>query len=209
MKMYDVSIGMVLGDGYIRLKKGNKNFNLVIKHSPKQYEYLLWKMELIKKILGVNYSLIRGQSETKGKIYSFCVGETTVHTFLSKIHGMMYVNNVKTISLDSLNYLSPLGLSIWYMDDGGLSFSRVNGRIRSRRIVLNTQSFSLSENQTIKDYFLSRWNIETRLEKDKTYCRIVFGANSANKFLDIIGNHVSSVDCMHYKLDLKYSKNIS
>ena len=42
-------IGMLLGDACTRLGKNAINYNISCTHNPSQYEYLLWKMEILKE----------------------------------------------------------------------------------------------------------------------------------------------------------------
>ena len=90
-------IGMCLGDGHLSIGKNAVNYNINCTHSPSQYEYLIWKMEILKENLQKGYwirkekAYIGGKAicdGNKGKEYDIYRGKLGTHTLvtLSLIH---------------------------------------------------------------------------------------------------------------------------
>ena len=103
-----------------------------------------------------------------------------------------------------LKWLNPLGMAIWYMDDGNHhEVLRDNGTIRQRNIHLSVCAYSQEEVDLIRDYFLEEWGIRWNLmHVRKTYPVLRAGAKEGAKFCDIINSYV--IPSMRYKLLREY-----
>lgn len=77
------------------------------------------------------------------------------------------------------------------MDDG--SKSRTS-------IYLNTQQFSLEEQELLRKTLRDQWGIETTLNKDKQYLRIRIRVSSIEKFVVLIKPYL--LPQFYYKLPL-------
>ena len=63
-----------------------------------------------------------------------------------------------------LKKLTPLGIAIWYMDDGSTLFQKNSvGKIESRKGYLNTQGYTKEENETLNQAYSNLENIEALL----------------------------------------------
>ena len=113
----DILIGTVLGDAYLQ-KTGQKNARLRLEHGGKQKEYIMWKAkELGNLIQGKPKPLKRVHPITK-KTYSYWRHQSQSTPYLGKLHKIFYPEGKKIIPKDLDKYMSPLMLSVWYMDDG-------------------------------------------------------------------------------------------
>lgn len=72
--------------------------------------------------------------------------------FMKMFRRILYKPNKRIAQRKLLNRLTPLGLAIWYMDDGGLSQKKRNGVIYANELMLNTW-LQKDDNQIIIDYF--------------------------------------------------------
>lgn len=202
----DLVIGNLLGDAYI-----GKDGRIEVWHSIKQKDYTLWLMELYKKYFKVYYYERECHDFKTGKKYKQ-VGFKTSATDYTKLVRMFFYCPNKTINMKQLKKLSPLGLAIWYMDDGCLSFIKdKEHNIKARQLILNTQSFSFVEQEIITQYFAETWGIKCKIHKDKDKYRIWMNGTEAEKFLNIILYYIPQ--CMYYKLCYRYhgyksSKNL-
>ena len=177
-----IIIGSLLGDGYMRIMPGRSNAFLEINHSIKAKEYVDYKFEKLKRICE---SAPKKRNTNEGRVaYRFF---TKQHKDLTILYEMFYKNKRKIIPKNLL--LDPLSLAIWYMDDGSKS--------RDRDIYLNTQQFSLLEQNSLVDY-LAKFGIKARLNKDKKYYRIRILKESIGEFMKIISPYI--IPSMQYKL---------
>lgn len=214
-----VLIGMNLGDGCLHLGKKARNYNITCTHNPKQYDYLIWKMELLKENLGKNYWISEKKSHFSGKaihngninkeyiMYQASLGS---HPMVTQLHKEMYdVNNKKIVTKNILQQLTPIGIAIWFMDDGCLSYKKnKDGSICSREITLHIQGFDDESQENIKNFFKERYNIDSKLHKDRNHKRLWMNTTNAKKFLEIVEQYVKLVPCMNYKTDMKYKNSI-
>ena len=109
----DLIFYMLLGDGHITKYDPVRNSCMELCHSIKQKEYLFWKVSLLNDFgikTGVPYY-------RKDKF------ECRIRTERNPIFGILRKrcydeNGKKYLSKRMLKDLTPLGLSIWFMDDG-------------------------------------------------------------------------------------------
>lgn len=195
---WQVIIGGLLGDSYFNKKKNIIRFQ----HSDKQLDYLNWKFNCFNK----EYTRgIYKRNYNDGRIgYNF--------EFINKHHDFqdefnfilkhLYTNNGrKKISMKILNELSPLGLAIWWMDDGCLSVHRGN-----RYGKLCTHCFNYEEHILIQKYFKEKWDIDVKIKVEKQkYHFIYFNVHALKKFIRIIYKYIAEIPSMLYKIDLDYS----
>lgn len=200
-----ILIGMVLGDGYLRCRKDNrcKNYvqsSIIMKHCIKQKEYLEFKADLLHSIFGGKKPNV---IECDNSGYPGCRTSKT-NKYFKVLYELLYSNGKKTITREVLNYLNPLGLAIWYMDDGCLSAKKRNGKIHSYDLILNTY-ISYEDNQIIVDYLKEVWDVQFTIVKDKGKTRIRCGTREARKFIEIVKPYI--VPCMQYKINISYPKS--
>lgn len=186
---------MLLGDGTIH----NKNGYFSTRHSIKQKDYIEWKYNLLK-LMNFNLSELYFVSNNSYGAYEF---RTKTYKFLKLYRKVLYPNGKKIISNRKLlNKLNPLGIAIWYMDDGGLAQCKKNGKIIGNQLILNTH-LSKIENQIIIDYFKEVWNINFTQVKNKNQYRLRCGLKEARKFVDIVKPYVTQIPSMAHKIALK------
>lgn len=191
-KAREMLFGSLFGDAGVYLSTKSRHYHLMICHSPRQREYMEWKEGLLKPLTtgikqATHYHRIRK------KKYTTLTLRSTNHSYFTRLRSLFYPFGKKIIRRKLLNQLSPLGIATWFMDDGTTG---VNNR-NYPQLFVNSCSYSLKDNQLIKDYFLERWGIETRVHSPK-YPRIYFNKPNAKKLIEIIEPHI--VPSMKYKL---------
>jgi len=166
-----VILGSLLGDGSLS-RWANTKYRAG--HCNKQVDYMKWKLNVIN--LPGNGKLYPLNKNT-GK-------STTTYTYpqLNTYYDLFYQNGKKIVTKKILDKLQPLGLAVWYMDDGSYS---------DRKLTLSTQSFEYGGNIIIQRYFKEKFNINFCIEKingvqfgnrfyNKLYYRLIL-----NKIRDI------------------------
>lgn len=187
--------GMILGDGSLQKREMYKNPVIRINHSIKQRQYLLWKVSLLQALF--HYPLessIRYKDITvRGNEYKVCMFNSRVSSKLKTIYRIAYKNGKKVISQELLELLTPLGLALWYMDDGCCN-------IGNRTVSLSTYC-TLDEALTCQRYFINTWDIHWKLMKHKSGYSIGRGYQTDDmaKFKKIIEPYI--IDSMKYKID--------
>jgi hypothetical protein len=213
-------IACVLGDGCINMRytNGKPYYRFLLKHCTAQKDYLLSKISLLEPIL-TKYSK-KSRIRTNDDIFHSemhialkSVKETEAICYqkgcteLKHIYHLIYKNNVKTFSRDVLNFLTPEGLAIWYMDDGSTYNvpNRQYNKYYKLRATLNTY-LSYEDNLIIVNYFQDVWNVKWNITKDKNSYRLQCGTREFIKFREIILPYI--VPCMQYKVELKMGQKV-
>ncbi len=199
-----VLLGSLLGDAC--LTKTSKNPCYCCGHSPKQRDYLFWKVEVLGK-----HFRVKTRFANNGPNRFIYILRTNHTELLNKLHKLYYIKSnkpkrkwEKIVNPIVLEELCPLGLAIWYCDDGSYD-------IRDKSCTLSTQGFSYEENFLLKEYFSRKWSIPVVVAKDyrksvnKTYYRLVFHKKETEKFLNLIKDFVP--ESMTYKLGHISDKN--
>ena len=108
--------------------------------------------------------------------------------------------NISNIKI--LKKLNSLGICIWYLDKGGLSYVKdKNNNIKKIYLSLNTM-LSKDENQIIIDYFKNYWDISFYQVKCKNKYNLRCGTNEAKKMIKIIKPYLKNVNSMNYKFNI-------
>lgn len=197
-----VLYGSLLGDGALTIRKESKNATFTEGHCLKQREYLEWKAEQLKRFKPIVRELNLQPSKTTGKTYGKCQLYTSPAPVLNELYKKFY-SEKKTITRGLLDELTPLGLAIWYMDDGSYIKDK-----NSRSSVLYTMCFSEEEHEILKEYFSQKWNLDVRIVhsrskislfniREKEYSFLRFPTGETPKFLKIINKYMHP--SMHYK----------
>lgn len=141
----------------------------------------------------VNGSLTREEGK---KYYGY---EFNTFTFrsLSWVHKMFYKNGTKVIPTNISEYLTPLALAVWIMDDGGW----VNSGVR-----IATNSFELTEVELLNSVIKSKYNLETTIQKIwiKDKYSIYIKKQSIHHLRSIVGPFIHST--MLYKIGLPHTR---
>jgi hypothetical protein len=186
--------GTLLGDGCIAPHgRKNKSYRLLIGHCEAQKELVLWK----KQILNDYVNLIKRNIDKRGNsiMYSF---STVVHNDFKYFYNLFYENGGKVIKEEMVQYLTPLALAVWIMDDG----SRYQAKNTMR---IATDSFTKSENELLQ-YFL-KTNFDLRAEvrgyirNHRQFHYLSFNVRNSILLSDIIRPYI--INSMKYKIGEK------
>jgi len=198
-------LGGLLGDASINRIHAKPRIHFC--HSLQQEEYIRWKYEILKQEQLTDTEPKVVISKQYNKKYPQLRFQTNTSANLEPYERLFYPNGKKRLRRKILNMLDPLGLAVWYMDDGNVIIHKYNKQdgtrgIKSRELVINTQCFSYEEHKIIQRYFKVQWDIDVKIYKNKSNYRIAMNATNAKKFIAIIEPHI--LPSMKYKIDLKY-----
>jgi len=200
-KFRGILIGMILGDATLRVRKDTQYPNtwhnvLSIKHGEKQKEYIEYKANLIHSMFGGKPITVRPINNSGYPGYLIYKS----HKYFRILYKRMYKNGKKTFTSQVLNWLTPEGIAIWYMDDGSLCAKKRNGKIHAYDLYLNTYS-TKEENEVIIQYFQDAYDIHFTLSKNKGLYRIRCGTKEARKFIELVKPYI--IPSMQYKIDMQ------
>ena len=182
-----IIVGTILGDACLHENWSKTNYRLQIRHSIAQEAYVMWKYQALKALV-----LTKPQHYEKTNSVWF---RTISHPELTQLQKVFYRDKKKIIPENIEQFLSnPLTIAVWFMDDGNVR--KTAGDVKGYD--LNTQSFTLSENQILQQALQNVWNIRATLNKNHKYYRLHLGVREIYKFANLIRKHI--LPSMEYKI---------
>jgi hypothetical protein len=195
-------IGMVLGDSSLSGYEGRNARTGILRtrHAVRQKDYLLWKRDILsEKVADVRVRFVGNNG--------FGAFETTTGA-VSKLFFLwrtLYKNGRKSLTEAVLNRLTPLGLAIWYMDDGSLVLGKdKKGCINRRNIYWALHCFSQREAEMFRDWLRTRYGVEGHVTLERGMPRLRLNTTDTKKLLEVMEPYIRQVPCMGYKAELKY-----
>lgn len=179
-----IIVGTLLGDGSLIETFSKKNLRLQIDHCEAQKEYVFWKYEMLKTLI-----LTSPSYQIKNRSWRF---RTISHPEITEIGELFYQDRRKIIPKNLEKMLTPIGLAVWFMDDG--CFIR-----RDQTFNLNTQCYYQEEVILLKDMLQKNFRLHAiSIQGDHNGWRLYIQKKSSGWFKEIIKPFV--VPCMVYKI---------
>jgi hypothetical protein len=194
-------IAMLLGDGTI-----SSNYVFKLSHSTDQLEYLTWKVKLLDRFSIKNNGVKEYVSKTGyNKGCSVIYSQMSLSPTIKALRRSVYKPK-KMLTRKLLNWLNPLGLAIWYMDDGHLSLNN-NKTEKANRIRIAT-CLPISDVEEVLKYFKEVWNLNFNKFKEgnSTYSIMTTSENDTKKFIELIKPYILEVPSMWYKIRKRKTK---
>lgn len=197
--------GMLLGDSHIYDdKRSHGKLRIVATNGEAQLDYLKYKQSVFNgegKICNAG----KGSFENAKDVYHWFL---PVDGYISQeVEKHFYSTGKKIVTEAVVDRLNDEGLAFWYMDDGNLSYR--NDPTKRCNIRLNTQGFSLGENELLCNALATKWGLKCHITKEERkdkpiYYHIFISADSTPDFLKIVTPYMC--ESMAYKTtaDLEY-----
>lgn len=190
-----VLLGCLLGDSSIRFKhykKAKTGFCFEFGHATKQLNYLKFKRCLLSCGAKIRHRL---RASFDNPIPRWFHTFTYHHRpYLEELHALCIVNGEKTVNRAWLNRLDPLGIALWYQDDG---HCRMIGRRRKSdgkhvqpTVRLATNGYKEDQINLIIDYFKDRWDVEFHKLPPHRGIAITARCNNARRFLELVRDYL-------------------
>lgn len=211
-------IAMLLGDGTICKASNSTCCSMKIHQGRHQKEYAEWKAAQLDKFGIPNSGVVEYKTVTNfthGEAWSNYICRINSNPFVNVLRRVIYKPEGKIFSRKLLNRLTPLGIAIWYMDDGSLNFkkhTRSDGTKKVHGLFLRISTCLPKDIlQIYIDYFKEVWDINfyavhegKRAESYSLCC----GTNEAIKFINLVKPYVNEVPSMRYKIEYDLSHRL-
>lgn len=190
-------IALLIGDGTI-----SSNYVFKLSHSTLQREYLEWKVGLLNKYRiknnGVKEYISKcGYNSGKSVLYS----QMSLIPTIKALRRSVYTPK-KTITRKLLEWLNPLGLAIWYMDDGCINVNTSKQRSSIQHTIKIATCVDDDTVKTIINYFDEVWGVHFRPFKEgkNTYSIASSSELDCEKFIKIVKPYIEQVPSFLYKI---------
>lgn len=149
--------GSLLGDRHREIRIQGKGTRISFNQSAGHKEYLLW---LHKTVSNLGYCssyvpAINTSLTANGVIKSQIRFNTYTYSSFNDLHKAWYLNGIKRVPLNIGEYLTPLALAIWIIDDGG----RVGYGLK-----LSTNSFTFLDCLRLTEVLYTKYNIKSSVQ---------------------------------------------
>lgn len=182
-----VIIGGLYGDSSLTKYSDTSNARLSFAHSLKQENYALYKYDILKRFCAppkYDCNIDKRCNKERRRIFIY----SHVYNFLTELYPFFYQNKIKYINPDVLYTLEPIGLSIWFMDDGYKCHDSYE---------FATNCFSYDDLLIVSDFFHNKYNIDISIHKNHSI-RIL--KSSKEIFENIICPYIQQ-DCIYKIID--------
>lgn len=176
-----VILGGMLGDCGAQLLASNPR--LFFSHTVKNSEYLYWKYRILEPsgLVGRPPKSISVKDQT-GKKHPQVRFVTKCHPCLMNYWNLIYPKGRRAITSTVLALLKPLGLGVWFGDDGSIDYPYA--------AYLSTECFSKEENYLIKEWFEVEWHLKFEVKFKSTQSNLPFlymsGRHRIDKLIETI-----------------------
>lgn len=192
LDVISVLVGSLLGDGQAeRLQTGGVKFRF--RQQAKHKEYLFYLYEFFNKRGYCTNNLPVLYKQTYGiKVYEAYRFNTYTFSSWMWLYKLFYTNSkIKVIPNNIAEFLTPLALAIWIMDDGTWK----NPGVR-----IATNCFTKEEVELLKLTLETKFNLKSSLHKNKGKYQLYIKQESIPLLRELVLSHF--VPSMLYKLGL-------
>lgn len=193
-------IGLLLGDGTIT---NHPDFRIM--HSEKQKAYIEWKIKLLDEYK-IKNSGLKVYKSTSGynKGQNVLAVRLSTNATIKALRRTVYIPK-KTITRRLLNWLNPLGVAIWYMDDGCINVNTSKQRSSIQHTIKIATCVDEPTVEIIINYFNEVWGIKFRKFKEKEFYSIASSTEEdCSKFIKIIKPYI--IPEFLYKIRKNFTK---
>lgn len=192
---FDVILGTLLGDGRLECRsKGIRVFPLTarlrVHQGEKQKDYVFWRYRIFRNfVLRRPRKIMAGYDKKRNHYHYSWYFHTKTSEDFGLFHEYFYKDGIKIIPNDVFQFITPRAIAVWFMDDGSNT---------QKSFTLNTQCFSLQEQEMFIKFFKKFYNISASIIKDRKQTKIRIGRNDFEKFIKIIQPFI--IPSMLYKI---------
>lgn len=185
----EVLIGILLGDAHLESQNKGKTYRLKIEQSLKHREYVTHLHDHF-------HEWVRSEPRMKkisryGTI-SYNVAFATLSHAAFRFYANQFYDGRKKKVPDLIHrWLTPKALAYWFMDDGSMKSSQSKG------VILNTQGFSRSEVERLKELLVHQYELKVSLRSQREGWQLYFSGESYERLDSLIRPHF--IPAMLYK----------
>ena len=186
----EILIGLLLGDGHLEKLYTPRVGRIKVEQSYKHKDYVDWLYKEFR-----NWVRSKPKAKRKkvwNKIYWNYGFLTYGHRLLGEFRERFYEGKKKIVPNDLEKDITPLGLAVWFMDDGSIKSKRHKG------FFLNVQDFKKSDVRKLQKMLKNKFSIPSSTRKDEKGEQMYLGGESGEKFIGIIKSYM--IPSMEYKI---------
>jgi len=179
-------IGHILGDGTLvrfnpKNDKGTSNARFIFAQSHVREEYFNHVYSIFKPYCKGGSYQYRGDSKLTGTYLGFRFNTLTLPCF-NFFYDLFYIDRVKIIPVNIIEYLTPISLATWISDDGSFHSKGY--------LVLCTDGFTQPEVELLCSALSDKWSLKCRCERNGKHFRIIIAKSTMDIVRSLCKNHM-------------------
>lgn len=193
--LFELSIGVLLGDASIQTQDGGKTYRLKFSQSQNKHaEYLHHLHNQFHE-----WVLSDPFFDEKRKMLNF---QTISHKDFKKLAEIFVLNDQEKLCKKHIkplfveNYLTPRAFAYWIMDDGGRSSYNID--YERKGFALNTHGFPKDQVEILCQGLKTRYDLNCWLKPNKNKWIIVISGHDHEKMKNLIGEFL--IPSMFHKI---------
>lgn len=186
----EILVGLILGDGHLEKLYTPTLGRLKVEHSYRQKDYVDWLYKEFRNWVRSKPKIRKVNAWGKSrKNYRF---SSYGHKILGEYRERFYQGKRKVVPNDLEKDITPLGLAIWFMDDGSIKSKSHKG------VFLNTQGFKEKDVRKLQKVLRNKFGVNSTTRKEKNGKQIYLGGQSGERFITLIVSYI--ISSMKYKI---------
>lgn len=189
----EVLVGLLLGDGHLEQSPCTPRARLKIEQREAAGEYVEWLYDIFREwVLGPIKKKETFLHVTKRSYGKYWFTTVTHEAFLPYREIFYSSTGKKRVPGNIADMLTPLGLAVWFMDDGSVKSHQSLGRI------LNTHGFVREDVDLLCQVLQEKFSLRAYPRKQKEGMQIYISGQSAEILQKLLEPYI--VPMMRYKL---------
>lgn len=174
-----IILGSILGDAYV-----HPQGKICFEQAEKRKDYLYWKFAQLRNLAYPKVALVtRKDKRTNQQTRSY---RFFLRQYFRPLREIFYQHRQKVVPHSLQEWMTPLLLAVWYMDDGYLD---------RKYPQLMTECFTKSDISLLRSFLKKKFGLETIMTSKK---RIQIKSEHANKFFQLVEPYIH--ETLRYKL---------
>src|SRR3989344_1481374 len=190
-RQQDILVGLMLGDGHLEQPYITPRARLKVEQRESVKEYVEWLYDNFQEWVRQSIRTRVKSLKSTGKSYRYYEFTTYAHPEFLPYRQLFYPGGKKVVPKNIEHMLTPLGLAVWFMDDGSIKSHECRGRI------INTHSFTQNEVEQLCSVLGSKFQLQAWPRQQSDGVQIYISAKSADRLKEILTPYVLPV--MRYK----------
>lgn len=188
--------GVLLGDGWLQTQNSGKTYRFRYEQGDLHKEYMHHVYDILQEWCAPPRLYIRyTASGTQVRTWRL---QSRTHTYFSELAPCLYRVGVRGKHISSTyiqQYISPIGIAYWYMDDGSLLCHNIPRRYG---LCFHTQGFTVQESLYLVHGLQEKYGLECWVKYNKSKPCIAVSGRSYTRFLQVCGAYIHP--SIYYKL---------
>ena len=186
-------VGLLLGDACLETRNGGRTYRLKIEQSARQQAYIDHLYSLLREWV-LTPPGARSKRASNGTVTVNLAFQTVSHSAFRFYAQQFYADGRKRVPELIGHWLTPRGLSYWFMDDGSLKSSQSKG------VILNTHCFQQQDVERLARCLLDLFGLQVTPRRQPDGLQLYVSGRSFEIFSAIVDPYV--IPEMRYKLPL-------